>query len=72
MKGVPFVRDIVTPGDGGVCMAAIARLYLAYSRRSDRGDGAKSSLRTADAFSVVASLPPKNSYYFRRERSDDR
>ena len=72
MKGVPFVRDIVTPGDGGVCMAATARLYLAYSRRSDRGDGAKSSLRTADAFSVVASLPPKNSYYFRRERSDDR
>ena len=29
------------------------------------------SLRTADAFPVVASLPPKNSY-FRRERSDER
>ena len=29
------------------------------------------NLRTADAFLVVASLPPKNSY-FRRERSDDR
>ena len=31
----------------------------------------KCSLRTADAFPVVVSLPPKNSY-FRRERSDDR
>ena len=31
------------------------------------------SLRTADAFPVVASLPPKNSVaIFRRERSDDR
>ena len=29
------------------------------------------SLRTADAFPVVASLPPKNSY-FRTGRSDDR
>ena len=35
-------------------------------KRAD--DKRKRSLRTADAFPVVASLPPKN----RRERSDDR
>ena len=39
-------------------------------RNNNCKDKVNSSLRTADVFTVVASLPPKK--YFRRKRSDDR
>ena len=49
----------------------VSILFTRVRTEKLRDSGNPPSLRSADVFPVVASLPPKNSYFW-RERSDDR